>query len=124
MDFDEIIRKHVDWKVRLRMHLDGVGEGMSLEEAGSDVRCALARWLYGAGARFAADPAYDELRSAHTQFHLHAAEVLRTANSGLRVVAEDMLDASGEYSNASLAIVAATIKLRNRHSLQGAALKQ
>jgi methyl-accepting chemotaxis protein len=124
MDFDEIIRLHVDWKVRLRMHLDGVGEGMSLAEVEDDDRCALARWLDGAGARFTADPAYHELRSAHTQFHLHAAEVVRTADSGLRVAAEDMLEASGEYSNASLAIVAATIKLRKKHSAsRGVALQ-
>src|SRR3972149_4878457 len=113
MDFDDAIRAHVDWKLRLRMFLADQGERLSSDVAGRDNACELGQWLYGEGTKYAADHSYAELKVAHARFHKVAAEVLRAAEGGDKRGAEARLEAA-EYSKSSSAVVAAIIKMRDK----------
>lgn len=115
MDFDDAIRAHVDWKLRLRMFLADQGEGLSSDVAARDNVCELGQWLYGEGAKYAADPSYAELKAAHARFHKVAAEVVGAAEGGDKRGAEARLE-SADYSKASSAFVAAIIRMRDKRA--------
>jgi hypothetical protein len=112
MDFDDAIRAHVEWKLRLRMFLDGQGESMTGDVAARDNACELGRWLYGEGRKYATDPSYPELKEAHARFHQVAAEVLIAAERGDKRAAEARLE-SPDYSKSSSAVVAAIMRMRD-----------
>ncbi len=111
MDFDDAIRAHVQWKMRLRMQLDGRGEKISRDEVARDNACELGRWIYGEGKIYLDDPAYVALRDAHARFHEAAAQILELAETGRRQRAEASLE-TGEYSKCSTAVVAAIMQMR------------
>ena len=112
MDFADAIRAHVEWKLRLRMFLDGQGEVMKSDLVARDDVCELGRWLHGEGRLYATDPSYPELKEAHAQFHQVAAEVLTAAERGDKRGAEARLEGS-EYIKSSSAVVAAIMRMRN-----------
>jgi methyl-accepting chemotaxis protein len=112
MDFSDAIRAHVEWKVRLRMSLDGQGERIPSEQASRDDACQLGQWIYGEGRFYLDDPAYRELRQVHARFHEAAAQVLAMAEEGNKRGAEAALE-GGEYSKCSSAVVAAIMRMRD-----------
>lgn len=115
MNFDEAISAHVEWKVRLRVHLAEPGQKtLTPEEVASDDRCVLGRWIYGEGAGYASDGAYQKLVEEHRAFHRLAADIVRAANEGRASQAQDSLE--GAFQQRSLAVVNA-INAIKRHSL-------
>ena len=112
MDFADAIRAHVEWKLRLRMLLDGQGESMSSDLVARDSVCELGRWLYGEGRQYAADPSYSELKEAHARFHQVAAEVLSAAERGDKRGAEARLEGA-DYMTSSSAVVATIMRMRD-----------
>ncbi len=111
MDFGDAIRAHVEWKLRLRMLLDGQGEPMSRDVVARDDACELGRWIHGQGRVYLEDPAYAELKEAHARFHQAAAEIVRLAEGGDQQRAVASLE-TGEYSKRSAAVVAAIMRMR------------
>lgn len=115
MNFDDAIRAHVDWKLRIRMFLADQGEPLSSDVAARDNVCKLGQWLHGEGAKYAADPSYPELKEAHARFHKAAAEVLRVAERGDKRGAEARLEGA-DYTKSSSAVVAAILKIRDKRA--------
>ncbi|MBW8329875.1 MAG: CZB domain-containing protein [Thiobacillus sp.] len=100
MNWMEIIGAHVMWKQRLTAFLAGNStEQLDPETIRLDDRCALGKWIYGAGKAMSELPRYEEVRGLHAQFHQYAADVVTLQLSGNTVEAEKLLQ--GDYSKLS-----------------------
>lgn len=96
----EIIGAHVMWKQRLTAFIAGSStETLDPEAIRTDDRCALGKWIYGAGRAMADLPRYEEVRALHAQFHQNAAEVVALHLAGKTDEAEKLLQ--GDYSKLS-----------------------
>ena len=115
MDFDAMISAHTQWKVRFRKLVDTPGERLDADAVGKDNQCELGKWLYGEGTQHERLGEYNELKAKHARFHLAAADVIRSLNSGASAKAEEMLDPlSGGFGRAASDCVNAIVALRNQ----------
>ncbi|MBB5016622.1 methyl-accepting chemotaxis protein [Rehaibacterium terrae] len=110
--FEDMIRAHHQWKLRLKAYLEGHGEVIDPAVAGRDDVCALGKWIYGKGQRVAELPEYRSLREAHARFHRIAGQVAAHIAAGQRAQAETVL--SGAFADATTHTVAAIRALRQR----------
>lgn len=110
MDFTESIATHSQWKVKLRMFIDGVGQDLDAEHICKDDQCSLGKWIYGTGARYAHDPLYNDLKNSHAAFHKCAAEIVTATKGGDIANAKQLLD--HEYSTISIKVVSIIQKMR------------
>ena len=111
MDLGNAIEAHLQWKVRLRMFINGSSaERLDPAVIARDNQCELGKWIHGPATAYASRPCYVALKGAHAEFHASAARVVTKAVAGDKAGAEGVL--SGAYAQASLKVVAAIQKMR------------
>lgn len=111
MDPFAAIRAHWEWRVRLRLFVEGHTEPLDARAVRRDDACELGAWIHGEGAQHAATPSYSELKAAHMAFHEAAAEVVERVNAADIAGARALLGPNGTFDHASSAIVLAILKL-------------
>lgn len=112
LDVIAAIQAHVQWKQRLLSYIDGTSdEELDAEKVGSDCLCSLGQWIYGYGGRsFGEHVRFAELKTTHADFHLHAADVVRSVQRGENEEALNLLQ-KGEYPKVSNRIKSMLAKL-------------
>jgi hypothetical protein len=74
--------------------------------------CVLGQWIRGQGGHtFAGKPEFNDMVSAHADFHQVAAQVLRLAQGGHKVEAERLLE--GDFYTRSALVVTTIAKCKN-----------
>lgn len=93
LDMKAAIEAHLAWKARLEAQIRGdAGETLEVGVVAADCNCALGKWIHGeAQARFSGNPEFDQLKSAHADFHLCAGSILSDAHEGNAQKAETEL---------------------------------
>ena len=84
-DFDAMILAHQNWKKKLRLATNDLGEAAKLDPRtiARDDRCDLGKWIHGPGqACCGTMPEFGRLKSRHADFHHCAAEVADKAKAG------------------------------------------
>ena len=114
MDFDEAIKAHAIWKMRLSAYVRHPDKSVDPNVLATDTACLLGKWIHGEGSKFSSFHEYGELKAAHAKFHLAAAEIARRADAGECVDAEVVFEADSPYSKASSEVTQLIIKLKNR----------
>jgi methyl-accepting chemotaxis protein len=111
IDLDAAIKKHAEWKVKLRAAITH-HEKLNATEIAKDNCCQLGQWLHSKGkAEFGAKREYQSLVALHKAFHCEAAKVAELINDRKYDEAERSLNsgtpyahATGEVRNAILAL--------------------
>lgn len=116
MNFDDAIRSHSDWKLKLALYLERPDGSLSPAIVEFAEGCALGKWLHGDGSVHATRPEYATLMEAHVRFHQVAAEVVRRADAGEKLAGEVLLGLKGTYGKASIRVVRALMDLRDATS--------
>lgn len=114
MNFDEAIRAHSDWKMKLGTYLRNPDGSLKSAEISPDNKCPLGQWIYGEGAKFSTLPEYEILRTEHAKFHKEAAQVVTKADSGQNVTEEVALGANSGFAKASSSVVSAIMKMKTK----------
>lgn len=110
--FDDAIASHIEWKERLRSHIDTNDTKIDLDTIGDFHRCELGAWIDGPGKEYNFLPSYQPLKDAHSHFHRCAEQIADAIKSGRFEQAEAMLAADGEYAIASTQTILAIGQLR------------
>jgi hypothetical protein len=108
MDIDAAIQAHVNWKIKLTQFMNGSAkEKIDANVAGKDDACALGQWLHGEGRTVLAGRSdYQDLVSAHAEFHRQVAALVRKCEAGQTAAAHKELDdASSAYRRASVKVI-------------------
>lgn len=114
MNFDEAIKAHATWKMKLATYLRGPDGSLKSTDIAVDDKCVLGQWIHGEGLRYASFPEYATLKAEHASFHLAAAEVVRKADSGEDVEEEIALGSSSAFGRSSSAVVNAIMTMRRK----------
>lgn len=114
MNFDDSIRAHSDWKMKLSVYVSKPDGSLKAVEAEQDNKCALGQWIYGEGMKYSAEPEFSTLKAEHTKFHKCAAAVIRKADSGQKVSEEIAIGGKSEFASASSAVVSAIMKMKSK----------
>ena len=113
MNFDDVIAKHIQWKMTLRQYLNGTKKlEVSEADLSRDDMCALGKWILADGKKYAQDDDFKSLVSLHKAFHQAAGKVVNLSQSNKKA-ASDFLDGS-EYTQASSKVISALAKLRDK----------
>ncbi len=112
MNFDEALKTHVGWKMKLQGYLTKPDGSINVAELTADNRCELGKWIYGEGSHYAGVPEYRTLKNEHARFHKAAGSVVNRANAGQKVQGEIELGSSSEFASASQGVVSAIMMLR------------
>jgi hypothetical protein len=105
MNAETAIKAHVQWKAKLRAYLQAPNKSLNPVEIEKDNNCELGKWLHGEGARHAGKQTYKDLVVEHAKFHKAAADVVRRADSGKKVLEETILGNSSTFSSVSGRVV-------------------
>jgi hypothetical protein len=105
MKFEDAVKAHVDWKSKLKAYLSAPNKSLNPTEVEKDNTCELGKWLRGEGAKYSSKKVYKDLLAEHAKFHKAAADVVRRADSGQKVLAETTLGAKSEFSTLSEKVV-------------------
>jgi len=104
MNFDAEIAIHLNWKIKLRMFINGAGEKLDSSVVGQDNQCSLGHWLYGEGLKYQHLPSYQKLLKIHANFHRHAAEVVQKVEQGDHNGAVELIGVNSQFQKESLEI--------------------
>ncbi|MEQ1884381.1 MAG: CZB domain-containing protein [Bryobacteraceae bacterium] len=113
MNFDAAIQSHIAWKRTLADYLIQPNGSLRPAEVGADNRCELGKWIHGNSAALGTQTEYQELKSKHAEFHRCASDVVRMADSGQSISEEIALGSNSGYSQASIAVVRALMKMKS-----------
>jgi hypothetical protein len=114
MDIDSAIRAHAAWKLKLSLYIKNPDGSLDPNVVGRDNHCDLGKWIYGEGARLAADPQFSQLKVAHSQFHRAAGNIIRRADAGENVSADISLSADSDYGCSSQKVTSLLMSMRKR----------
>lgn len=114
MDFDEAIKAHSAWKLKLSTYLRKPDGSLKPNEVQLDNKCALGQWIYGEGAKWSTLSEYTSLKNEHSRFHKAAAEVIKKADSGQDTNEDTALGSKSEFASASNNVVSAIMGIRRK----------
>jgi len=114
MDFDEAIRAHSSWKLKLSNYLRTPDKSIDIATLEVDNKCPLGCWVHGEGTKYASSPEFVTLKAEHAKFHKAAAAVARKAESGKAVSEETALGGKSDFSQASQAVISAIMAIKKR----------
>jgi methyl-accepting chemotaxis protein len=105
MNFDDAIKAHVEWKMKLKTYIAKPDRSLDAAKVGLDNQCVLGKWLHGEGAKFASNPKFSQLVAEHAKFHKAAAQIITKAESGASVIQDVALGAKSEFADVSQKVV-------------------
>jgi hypothetical protein len=106
MNFDDAIKAHAGWKVKLSVYLKNPNKSIDHNDVCKDNICDLGKWIYGeGGAKYSADENFKKLKQAHTEFHQEAASIIKKADANQNVSEEIALGNKSKFITLSNDIV-------------------
>jgi hypothetical protein len=73
MDFNDAIKAHSAWEMKLAAYVFKPDHSLRPSVVGADDQCELGKWLKSDGRKYANLPEYSGLVSTHALFHKAAA---------------------------------------------------
>ena len=118
MDFDSAVKAHTNWMLRLFGYARGTSqEKLDAQSIEKDNVCDLGKWLRGEGRKYAAEPEFSELVTAHAAFHKSAASIVVLVDQGKRSKAEQLLMAvDSDYRQRSFEVIGLLRKLQRKYT--------
>lgn len=105
MDFDEAIKAHSDWKLKLQRYLKYPDQTIDSQNLAKDNVCSLGCWIYSEGVKYRNLPEFDKLKHEHACFHTSAADIVKRKDAGENVLAEIALGSNSSFAKHSENVV-------------------
>jgi len=115
MNFDEAIKAHAAWKMKLVGYINNPDKSLNLTDVSSDHKCDLGMWLHSSeGNNYAMYPEFGILKQAHADFHKEAGSIIQRADKGEKMVDEVILGSKSNYAKASTDVVTNCMILKRK----------
>ncbi len=114
MNFDEAVKAHSAWKMKLSAYLRNPDKSLKADEVSQDNKCDLGKWIHGEAGQYSQLPEYSALKAEHANFHKAAADVIRKADSGQSTTEDTQLGGNSPFAKASSSVVAAIMAIRRK----------
>lgn len=87
--------------MKLSKYLENPDGSLEVDVVCQDNQCALGKWIYGDGKKFAKSYSYEPLRHAHAHFHKIAGQIIDHANKNEINKANSLLEPQGPFMQAT-----------------------
>lgn len=114
MNFDEAIKAHSSWKMKLANYLRKPDGSLDPADIEPDNLCPLGKWIHTSGSAYAEHQEFKELKNSHAKFHKCAAQIVRDADSGKNVSEDIALGASSDYAKVSKEVVSLLMSMKRK----------
>ncbi len=114
MDFDQAIKAHSEWKMKLSNYLRKPDKSLDPAVVCLDNKCPLGVWIHGEGSKHSAVPEYGTLKSEHATFHKSAAEIIKKADAGQNVSEDVALGSASPFAKSSTAVITAIMTMKRK----------
>jgi Chemoreceptor zinc-binding domain len=114
MNFDEAIKAHSSWKMKLSAYLRKPDGSLKAADVEVDNKCDLGKWIHGEGAKHSTLAEFGALKTEHAKFHKAAADVVKKADSGQSVSEDIAIGGSSPFAQASSAVVTAIMTMKKK----------
>lgn len=114
MNFDDAIRAHMNWKIRLENYLEKPDGSINATDLAKDNLCILGQWIYGEGSQYQDVDGYCELVEEHKKFHQEASQIVVRKQRGENISADISLGAASPFAKASARVVSLLMRLKMR----------
>ena len=112
MNFDDAIKAHVAWKIKLTTYIKKPDRSLNHEVVCKDDNCDLGKWIHNEGKAFANLVEYNQLKKEHARFHKAAADIIKKADAGHGLSEEVAVGMKSEYNEASNNVVSAIMQMK------------
>ena len=112
MNFDEAIRAHSDWKMKLTRYLSNPDGSINVQELSKDHLCTLGKWLHGEGRSYKNVAEYQKLIQDHAHFHRAAADIVIRKDRGEDVKGDISLGGNSPFAKYSMSVVSLLMKMK------------
>ncbi len=112
MNFDEAIKSHSDWKMKLQRYLSNPDGSINAAQLSQDNLCVLGKWIHGDGKKYSHLDEYQQLLSAHKNFHKSASDIVIRRDRGEDVKADIALSGKSPYATHSSSVISLLMKMR------------
>lgn len=115
MNFDDAIKAHAVWKMKLTTYINKPDKSLNPAEVSADNKCELGKWLHSSeSAAYTTHPEFSMLKAAHADFHKEAGSIIQRADKGESMSSEVSLGSGSNYAKASSAVVTHCMALKNK----------
>jgi hypothetical protein len=114
VNFEEAMRCHLRWKMRLAVYLFNPDHSLKASEIASPHECELGKWIFAEGEKYSNIPEFAALVSSHASFHKAASDVVRKADSGQNVAEDILMGANSEFGLTSAAVVRSIMAMKSK----------
>ena len=106
----DAIAAHGDWKRKLRLSIEGIGDPLDKKTVSSDCNCAFGKFLHSdmVSAETRASKPYEVITRLHREFHKLAGDIVDLVDQGKTDEVNDLL--AGAYHEKSMKLVMALKK--------------
>jgi methyl-accepting chemotaxis protein len=112
INFDEVLQKHSDWKVKLRAAINQK-EDLDAATIAKDNCCDFGKWLYSdAKTQLGHRASFTECVAKHAAFHIEAGKIATAINAKKFTEADRMLGAGSAFNNATNDVGIAVLRLK------------
>lgn len=112
MNFDEAIRAHSDWKIKLNRYLSNPDGSINAQDLSKDNLCNLGKWLHGEGRSFENIAEYKQLIQDHAHFHKAAADIVIKKDRGEDIKNDMALGGNSPFAKYSMSVVSLLMKMK------------
>lgn len=122
-EIEQALEAHALWRKRFKDFLNGRGS-FEIATVGANDQCQFGQWLNREGHRLMPVSLYDDIRSAHDEFHLIAASIIQKIKNKQFAEAHQDLETEGPFNRASEHLASILFKASLREPNTGAANKE
>lgn len=112
MNFDDAIKAHVNWKIKLQSYLRNPDKSIKASEVECDDKCDLGKWIYSEGKSYIGMFEFENLKKDHARFHKEVGKIVRKADAGEKVEEDIAIGSKSEFAQASSAVVGWLSKMK------------
>ncbi len=115
MNWDDAVKAHAAWKMRLLAYIRDSSKKLDPSAIGVDNRCPLGIWLHSeAKQKLAGMPEFETLIAEHARFHRAVGSVVEQVNAGKTVPDQSVLGWESEFAASSRSVVTTITKLKRK----------
>ncbi len=107
ISIDDAIRSHLSWKKKTLDSFTESGPSLDVKKLSSDNLCALGAWIEKIHSRFEGHSQFQELKSAHTEFHICVGAIALRANQKDPSFSDSAMGDGSDYDKCSRRVIAA-----------------
>ncbi|KAB8039947.1 hypothetical protein GCL60_06710 [Silvanigrella paludirubra] len=113
MNFDDAVKAHTAWKVKLFNYLKNPDKSLDHNIVCKDNVCDLGKWIYKVENKFSTNKNYLKLKSIHADFHKEAANIVQRIDNGEKINETDITGNNSKFNTLSNEIVSLLMQMQH-----------